>query len=131
MDEMKQDEMPDEFVDEKSGMRYIREGDYYVPALTIQDATTRPIGKYGRMRRAYLESYDKAMLGTLLLQEKLMEHLADVQEEATAKVELLIQQMLSTDPAPDKATHQMEWVQHMNNLKAVAEEIVMKELIYS
>ena len=111
-------------------LRYRQEGDYLIPDLTLNDATTRPIGKYGRMRRAYLESYDKGLLASLSLSEKLMEHLADVQEEATAKVELLIQQMLSTDPAPDKATHQMEWVQHMNNLKAAAEEIVMKELIH-
>jgi hypothetical protein len=59
-----------------------------------------------------------------------MEHLADVEEEASEQVSFLISEMLKTDPAPDTAADQMGWVRHMNSLKASAEEIVIREVVY-
>ena len=110
---------------------YRQEGDYQIPNLTLNDTTDRPIGKYGRMRKRWLKEHNGALYSNLLLAEKLMEHLAEIDETARNRVEQIMQEMLKKDPAPDRATRQMEWVRHMNNLKASAEEIVMAELIYS
>jgi hypothetical protein len=60
-----------------------------------------------------------------------MEHLADIEEEASGLAEFLIAEMLKRDPAPDKATDQMGWVRHMNSLRMTAEEIVTRELIFA
>jgi hypothetical protein len=66
----------------------------------------------------------------LLLSEKLMEHLADVEEEASGKLELLMARMLEKDPPPDRATDQTGWVRHMNMTKALAESIVIREIVF-
>jgi hypothetical protein len=110
---------------------YRQEGDYLVPDLKLTDTTERPIMKYGRMRQTYLKNHKRGLYAALLLSGKLMEHLADVEEEAQEQIETIISEMLKLDPAPDKATNQMGWVGHMNNLHMTAEEIVTRELVYS
>jgi hypothetical protein len=110
---------------------YRQEGDYLVPDLKLTDATERPIGKYGRMRKTYLQNHRRGLYSALLLSGKLMEHLADTEEEAQEQIETIIAEMLKLDPAPDKGTDQMGWVRHMNSLRMTAEEIVTRELVYS
>ena len=71
------------------------------------------------------------MYGSLMMQGKLNSHLAEIDRAARERVELIVSQLLQKDPAPDRATDQMGWVQHMNSLKDQAEEIVLAELIYN
>ena len=71
------------------------------------------------------------LLNDLILTEKLFPHLWEIQQTATLRMEQLMAQLLQKNPAPDKKTDQMGWVQHMNSLKAQAEEIVTAELITS
>ena len=89
------------------------------------------MGKYGRMRRAFLQENNPMLLNDLILSEQLFPHLQEIDETAHRRVEQLMTELLEKNPAPDKATQQMAWVKHMNSLKAQAEEIVTAELINS
>jgi len=97
----------------------------------VNAISTRTLGKYGRMRRAFLEQNNPMLLNDLILTEKLFPHLWEIEDAANARMELLMKQYLEQNPAPDKETDQMGWVRHMNSLRAQAEEVVMTELINS
>ena len=114
-----------------SEMTYRQAGDYQIPDIELKNSEEKPLGKYGRMRRAYLEENNPMLLNDLILSEELFPHLREIDETAHRRVELLMSELLEKNPAPDKATQQMAWVQHMNSLKAQAEEIVTVELINS
>ena len=114
----------------KYDIPYRQEGDYLMPDLEINDRTDRPIGNYGRMRQKYLEEHKRGLFSALLLSGKLMEHLADIEEEAQMKIELFVQQMDKTDPPPDKAEDSMAWARHMNMTQALAESTVIREVVY-
>ena len=101
------------------------------PNLQLENEGEKPLGKYGRMRRAFLEQNNPMLLNDMILTESLFPHLWEIEETAKARVEFLMEQYLKDSPAPDKETQQMAWVQHMNSLKAQAEEVVMTELINS
>ena len=81
------------------------------------------------MRRAYLQENNSLLYNHLTLTGKLFPHLWEIQDTATMRVEQLMVQLVQQNPAPDKKTQQMAWVQHMNMLKAQAEETVIAELI--
>ena len=112
-------------------MTYTQNGDYLIPDIQLTTEEMEPIGKYGRMRRAFLEENNPMLLSDLILTEKLYPHLREIQQAATARIDQLMMQLLQKNPAPDKKADQMGWVQHMNSLKAQAEEIVTAELITS
>ena len=112
-------------------MTYRQVGDYQIPNIELMNPETKPLGKYGRMRRAYLEENNPMLLNDLILSEELFPHLQEIDETVHRRVEQLMSELLEKNPAPDKATQQMAWVQHMNSLKAQAEELVLTELIYS
>ena len=114
-----------------SEMTYRQAGDYQIPDIELKNSEEKPLGKYGRMRRAYLEENNPMLLNDLILSEELFPHLQEIDETAHRRVEQLMSELLEKNPAPDKATQQMVWVQHMNSLKAQAEEIVTAELINS
>lgn len=114
-----------------SEMTYRQAGDYQIPNLQLENEGEKPLGKYGRMRRAFLEQNNPMLLNDMILTESLFPHLWEIEETAKARVEFLMEQYLKDSPAPDKETQQMAWVQHMNSLKAQAEEVVMTELINS
>ena len=111
-------------------MTYRQAGDYQIPEIEIQ-TQEEPLGKWGRMRRTYLQENRPMLYSDLVLSEKLFPHLWEIQQTAAARMEQLMLQLLKQNPAPDKKTDQMSWVQHMNSLKAQAEEIVTAELINS
>jgi hypothetical protein len=113
-----------------SEINYIRAGDYYIPDIQLENYTDRPLGKYGRMRRSYLQENNTLLYNHLILTGKLFPHLWEIQDTAASRMEQLMQELLAADPAPDKKTHQMAWVRHMNALRATAEEIIETELIY-
>ncbi len=105
-------------------------GDYSIPDIQLANEGTTHLGKYGRLRKDYLQKNALILYNDLVLTEKLFPHLIDVDTTARARIERIIQGLLEVNPAPDKYTKQMDWVQHMNMLKVQAEEIVMAELIY-
>ena len=114
-----------------SEMTYRQVGDYRIPDMELENKSDRTLGKYGRMRRAFLEQSNQMLLNDLILTEKLFPHLWEIEDAANARMELLMKQYLEQNPAPDKETDQMGWVRHMNSLRAQAEEVVMTELINS
>ena len=109
---------------------YSTVGDYQLPNLTLHQPKT-PLGKYGRLRRTYLKDHRPVLYNTMLLNGSLYPHLMEVEQTAESQMQQTMEQLLKQTPAPDKENRQMEWVQHMNSLKAQAEELVLMELIYS
>ena len=112
-------------------LEYIRSGDYFIPDLELPKEPS-PIGKWGRMHRDYLREYKPIQYNCLLLTGKLWTYLADLNEQAQDRLERVIDQMKVAEGITEalKASDPMVWVQHMNNIRARAEEIVRKELIF-
>ena len=114
-----------------SELTYTRSGDYLIPDLSLTEQPQAPLGKYGRLRRIYLKEHRPVLYHTMLMNGSLYPHLMEVEQNAAAMKEHLMTELLTKNPAPDKEQNQMAWVQHMNSLKAQAEEVVLTELIYS
>ena len=112
-------------------LEYIRNGDYYIPNLTIQKEE-RSIGKWGRMHREFLREHHPIQFSQLVLSGTLFTYLADLNEQANQRMEILIVQMQAAEGVTEdlKATNPMAWAQHMNNIQARAEEVVREELIF-
>ena len=117
--------------DEKNGLSYTLHGDYYLPDLVLNEEEPT-YGKYGMLRKQFLKEYRSARYQYLLLIGKLTEHLNQIDQEARKQVEMLTEQMVKKQGVTEKlkAQDQMEWVRLMNNIKASAEEIVLKNMIY-
>ena len=113
-----------------SNLSYTQTGDYLLPNLTLHQPKT-PLGKYGRMRLSFLRQQHPALYNTMLLNGSLYPHLMEVEQTAENRMQQTMTQLLKQNPTPDKEQNQMAWVQHMNNLRAQAEELVLTELIYS
>ena len=113
-----------------SNLNYTQTGDYLLPNLTLNQPR-KPLGKYGRLRRTYLKEQRPVLYNSMLLSGTLHPHLLEVEQTAESRMRQTMQELLKQNPAPNKEQYQMEWVQHMNSLKAQAEELVMNELIYS
>ena len=115
----------------KNGMSYTLHGDYYLPDLVLREEEPT-YGKYGMLRKQFLKEHRSARYQYLLLIGKLNEHLNQTDQEAREQVETLMKQMTEKQGVTEelKAQDQMEWVRLMNNIKASAEEIVLKNMIY-
>lgn len=111
-------------------LTYTQCGDYYIPDIKLVNVETQILGKYGRMRRAFLEQNRPMLFNDMILTESLFPHLWEVQQTCAMRIELLMTDLLAKNSVPDKATQQLEWVAHMNSLKAQAEEIILCELVY-
>ena len=117
--------MKEKFIE--NGIEYVRCGDYYIPNLSVPQ-NQYEIGKYGRMRLRFIKSERRCFYSYLMTTGKLFDHLHEVDVKAQKIMDCFIRDAEKT--APDKAVHQMEWVGHMNNAKACAEEVINHELIY-
>jgi hypothetical protein len=116
----------------RNGIHYAQIGEYQLPLLTLsQTDEAEPLGKYGRMRLAYLKTQHPVLYNWMLLNGKLCPHLQDVQKTACAWLERTMNALLDNYPAPDKAHAQLLWGAHMNGLKAQAEEVVVREVVYA
>lgn len=106
-------------------------GDYLIPDLTIK-TNGKPIGKYGRMRLRYLMEHRKGLYTVMLLNGKLQDHLAGIDEAAQERMERMVRCRAEREGIDEelKARDPMEWVRRMNGIKAQAEEIVLTELVY-
>lgn len=111
---------------------YRKCGDYYIPNLVISNTKNFQLGKYGKMRLNYLKTQEKAEYIILLMDDKLSEHLQDIDKIATDRYELLMKQFAEQENITEalKATNQLEWVCKMNSIKNSVEEIIFNELIY-
>lgn len=110
---------------------YLQTGDYFIPDLKLPQEN-RSIGKYGRMHRDYLQEHNPIRFDDLVLEGKLWTYLADLNEQAQNRMQLIIRRMQEVEPVNDelKENNQMAWVQAMNSICDRAEEIVLNELIY-
>ena len=106
-------------------------GDYFIPQIELKPVEDKVLNKYGRMRRVFLQEHNPMLVDDLLLAEQLFPHLYEVQEIAEKRVEVIMTGLLEKNPAPDKEMDAMAWVRHMNLLKAMAEEVVVRELSYT
>ena len=117
---------------EKMGGTYTLGADgIYYPNLVSKDEEPH-YGKYGRMRRQYLKEHRPAMYSLYMLEDRLVEHLNLVDDEAQERMDILVCQMMEKQGITEelKARDQMEWVRAVNGIRNMAEEIVLKELIY-
>ncbi len=112
-------------------IQYVRSGDYYVPNLKLPEET-RPIGKWGKMHRRYMEEHHPIQYANLVLSCKLWTYLADLNEQAQECLDTIIRQMQIAEGITEtlKANDPLTWVQRMNSIRTRAEEIVREELIY-
>ncbi len=118
--------------DEETGLDYVLAGDYYIPAIELPEDDDRPIGKWGRMHRVYLEETNLLLLNHLILTGKLHTYLADLNEQAKDRYRLVVQQVMEVEGVTEdlKQQSQWEWVKTMNSIVSRAEEIIQREMIY-
>ncbi len=119
--------------DETNGLDYVLAGDYYIPAIELPWDEDRSIGKWGRMRRVYLEETNPLLLNHLILTGKLHSYLADLNEQARDRYQLIFKQMAATEGVTEdlKRRSQWEWIRAINSIVSQAEEIIRNELIYT
>ena len=125
-------ELPKTKIDERTGIEYHLEGNYYIPNFVMPEQEKITLNKYGRMRLNYLKENKKAEYSIMLMDGTLNSHLKEIQGTATERVEKIIKQLkFKSNLAEDiKNTDMLYWVGMMNNFKNQAEEIVFNELIY-
>ena len=114
-------------------LEYRQNGDYLLPDLGLTEAEQMPLGKYGLLRRHYLEENRPGLYTRLMLSGKLMEHLQEIEQTAQNRPESLMNELTKQAGVTEelKAQNQMAWVGLMNNCKAQAEEMILSELIYA
>ena len=129
---MNSKELKKEFTDEKTGISYTLVGDYYLPNLVLEPEEKVILNKYGRMRLRYLKEHKKAEYTILFMEVKLNRHLKEIQETATKRLNLIIDDLKAKSSLTEdmKNTDMLYWVGTMNAIKQQAEEIILKELIY-
>ena len=117
----------------ENSLTYTMNGDYQIPDLKLTEQPEKPLGKYGRMRKAYLKEHRPILYNQLLMSEKLYLHLLEIDETANSRLEQMMPRLAEAAGATEqlKASDPMRWVGLMNTCKAQAEEILMAELIHS
>lgn len=125
-------ELPKIKIDERTGIEYHLEEDYYIPNIVVPKQEKIILNKYGRMRLNYLKEHKKAEYTIMFMNGTLNTHLKEIQETADNRVQQIISELKAkSDLTEDmKNTDMFYWVGTMNTIKAQAEEIVFSELIY-
>ena len=118
---------------EELGGKYKRQGDYLIPCLTVSTEEEQPIGTWGQRHLDYLKQYRKVTYTNLLTSGRLNTYLADIDRQAQERFERLIEGMKQAQGITErlKEENALEWVQHLNNIRACARETVNKEIIYN
>ncbi len=119
--------------DEKNGLWYELQGDYYIPCLKLPEEEQQPIGVWGQRHLRYIKQNRKALYLNLLTRGKLNGYLADLDKQAEEMFSRLVKQMAKREGVTEKlkADNQMEWVARMNNIRSRATEIVNHDIIYA
>ena len=114
-------------------LTYTRSGDYWIPDLSLSQQETQPLGKYGRMRKKYLQEHRPVLWNSLILSEKLYPHLREIVETADSRREQVLLGLMELAGVSEalKASNLLQWVGLMNSLKDQAEEVILTELIYT
>lgn len=122
--------MKERFIE--NGIEYVRQGNYYIPNLTVSDETEYQIGKYGSLRRTFLKEHHNWLYSSMLMQGTLLKHLAEIDEICHSALKDMMSKMANQEGVTEqlKATDQMAWVQKMNSIKHRAEEFIMREYVY-
>ena len=125
-------ELPKTKIDERTGIEYHLEGDYYIPSIVAPKQEKITLNKYGRMRLKYLKEHKKAEYTIMLMGGTLNTHLKEIQQTADNRVQQIISEIKAKSDLTEemKNTNMLCWVGIMNSIKAQAEEIVFSELIY-
>jgi len=118
---------------ERNGLWYELQGDYYIPCLVLDEEENQPIGMWGRKYLRYIKERRPVLHTTLLLSGKLNSHLAEIDNQSTEMFDRLVKQLAEKEDVTEqlKAQDQMAWVGAMNNIRNRAEEIVNTEIIYA
>ena len=116
----------------QNGIEYERRGEQYYPLLDLGEQTSYEIGKYGKLHLAFIKQHRRGTYTTLLTENRLNEHLHNIDLQTREQLDLHITQMAKRMGVTEelKASDPMRWVQMVNNIKASAEEIVLKEVVY-
>ena len=117
---------------EQNGGTYTQVGDYLIPDISLPDAPAYPIGKYGRMRKTYLKEHRPGLYTQLILSGKLYEHLSEVERICNERLDIMISQMVKAQGVTEAmmAQDQLGWVGRMNEIKHIAEESILTEIVY-
>lgn len=112
---------------------YTKNGDYLLPDLILKDKEQFNIGKYGLLRLNYIKKYKIGLYFDLLTSDTLNEYLRNIDTIVMEKVQKLIKELAEKENITEelKSSNQMLWISKMNNIKDIAEEIVLKEYIYA
>ena len=114
-------------------LTYTRNGDYLIPDLSLTEQESRPLGKYGRIRKKYLEEHRPILWNQMILNETLFPHLREIEDIANRRLEQMMPVLMKAAGVTEdlKARDPMTWVGLMNSCKAQAEEVILQELIYN
>ena len=117
----------------ENGIHYTLHGDYYLPDVEYPETPRQDIGRYGRMRKTYLEEHHPGLYMRLLLSGKLYDHLAEINVCCSDRMERMIRQMADAEGITEelKARDQLTWVGCMNSIRQRADEMILNELIYA
>ena len=119
--------------DEKNGLWYEKQGDYYLPCLSLPEEERKPIGIWGQRHLRYIKEHKRVFYTSLLTSCKLNSYLADINEQAERMFFRLVKQMAESEGITErlKSENRFEWVGRMNNIRNRAIEIVNQDIIYS
>ena len=116
----------------ENGIKYELKGEQYYPIFSEANTTEHHIGKYGLLHRGYLKQHKRGTYTTLLTEGKLNSHLHEIDVQANAMVEAIVAKLARERGIDEelKDSNALKWVAEMNNIKASAEEIVLREVVY-
>ena len=125
--------MENRIYDEKNGLWYEKQGDYFIPCLSLSEEKQNPIGIWGQRHLRYIKQHKRVFYANLLSSCKLNSYLADVDEQAEEMFSRLVKQLAEKENVTEnlKAENQMLWVQKMNSIRNRATEVVNANLIYA
>lgn len=125
--------MKNRIYDEKNGLWYEKQGDYFIPCLSLSEEKQNPIGIWGQRHLRYIKQHKRVFYANLLSSCKLNSYLADVDEQAEDMFSWLVKQLAEKENVTEnlKAENQMLWVQKMNSIRNRATEVVNANLIYA
>lgn len=117
----------------ENSLTYTMNGDYQIPDLKLTEQPEKPLGKYGRMRKKYLQEHRPVLWNQMILSETLYPHLRETDEAANRRLEQMLPELMKRNGVTEelKSRDPMMWTGLMNNLKNQAEEVILEELIHA
>ena len=123
--------MKEKFIE--NGLEYVRNGDYYIPNLTVPDDKVYNIGRYGRMHSIFIKENRPCIYSMKMLNGTWLAYLEEIDTSAKEMIDKLVKDMAIKQGITEelKAKDQMAWVGAMNNIRHSAEEFVLRDFVYS